>query len=78
MIELRNYISKNLQLLSRSDNYKVKYLNKRWNLTHLNRKEILNNLEFIECGYIFHFNGFDKAMRAPIMEQTWEKIKNEY
>lgn len=64
-----NYVAKN---------YKVKYLNKKWNLTHLNRKEILNNLEFVDCGYIFHFNGFDKAMRTPIMKQTWERIKQNY
>ena len=64
-----NYIAKN---------YKVKFLSKKWNLTHLNRKELLNNLDFIECGYIFHFNGFDKAMRTPLMKQTWEHIKNEY
>lgn len=64
-----NYISKK---------YKKKYLNKKWNLTHLNRKEILNNFEFVNCGYIFHFNGFDKAMRTPLMKQTWEQIKNNY
>ena len=58
--------------------YKVKYLNKKWNLTHLYRKEILNDLVFVECGYIFHFNGFDKAMRTPLMKQTWEIIKNNY
>lgn len=64
-----NYIAKN---------YKVKYLNKKFNLTHLNRKEILSNLDFIDCGYIWHFNGFDKAHRTPLMSQTWEMIKNNY
>ena len=64
-----NYIAKN---------YKVKYLNKKFNLTHLNRKEILNNLDFIDCGYIWHFNGFDKSHRTPLMKQTWEKIKHNY
>jgi hypothetical protein len=56
----------------------VKYLNKKWNLTHLNRKEILNNFMFIDCGYIWHFNGFDKSMRKDIMKQTWELIKDNY
>jgi hypothetical protein len=64
-----NYIAKK---------YKINYLNKKWNLTHLNRKEILNNLEFIDCGYIFHFNGFDKNLRTPLMKQTWEIIKHNY
>lgn len=64
-----NYIAKK---------YDVKYLNKKWNLTHLNRKEILNNMVFVDCGYIWHFNGFDKAHRTPLMSQTWEMIKNNY
>jgi len=56
----------------------VKYLNKKWNLTHLNRKEILHNGMFIDCGYVWHFNGFDKAARKNIMEQTWNQIKQNY
>ena len=56
-----NYIAKK---------YKLKYLSKKWNLTHLNRKEILNNAMFIDCGYIWHFNGFDKSMRTSIMQQN--------
>jgi len=64
-----NYIAKN---------YKVKYLNKKWNLTHLNRKEILHNFTFIDCGYVWHFNGFDKHLRNQAMEQTWYKIKENY
>ena len=64
-----NYISKK---------YNIKYLNKKWNLTHLYRKEILNNLVFVDCGYIWHFNGFDKSMRTPIMKKTWDSIKTNY
>ena len=64
-----NYIAKK---------HKVRYLSKKWNLTHLNRKEILSNFAFLECGYIFHFNGFDKAMRTPIMKETWNKTKQHY
>ena len=47
-------------------------------MTHLNRKEILHDLMFIDCGYMWHFNGFDKNWREPLMKQTWEKIKNNY
>lgn len=57
---------------------KIKTLNKKWNLTHLYRKEILENFMFIDCGYIWHFNGFDKNMRHEIMSQTWESIKHNY
>jgi hypothetical protein len=56
----------------------VKYLDKRFNLTHLNRKEILQDFMFVDCGYVWHFNGFDKTMRTPLMSQTWNKIKNNY
>ena len=33
---------------------------------------------FIDCGYIWHFNGFDKNYREPLMKQTWDKIKHNY
>ena len=59
-------------------NNKIKYLKKHWNLTHLYRKEILNDFMFINCGYIWHFNGFDKSMRKDIMEKTWEHVKHNY
>lgn len=56
----------------------INYLDKKWNLTHLNRKEIIQDFMFVDCGYIWHFNGFDKAHRAPLMQQTWDKIKENY
>jgi len=43
-----------------------------------NRKEILQDLMFIECGYVWHFNGFDKSWRTPLMRDTWNNIKNNY
>ena len=56
----------------------VNYLSKKFNLTHFNRKEIINNLMFIDCGYVWHFNGFEKSWRYDLMKQTWEKIKDNY
>tara|TARA_B100000131_G_scaffold56695_1_gene51987 strand:+ start:105 stop:839 length:735 start_codon:yes stop_codon:yes gene_type:complete len=56
----------------------IKYLSKKFNLTHFNRKEILQDLMFIDCGYVWHFNGFEKSWRTPIMKDTWEKIKDNY
>lgn len=64
--------------LTKREKIKVKLLSKKFNLTHLNRKEILNNYMFIDCGYVWHFNGFDKAARTPLMKQTWDKIKEHY
>ena len=56
----------------------INYLSKKFNLTHFNRKEILQDLMFIDCGYIWHFNGFEKSWRHELMKQTWEKIKGNY
>jgi len=56
----------------------LKFLNKKWNVTHMNRKEILNDFFFIDCGYVWHFNGFDKSHRTPLMGQTWNIIKKNY
>tara|TARA_Y100000004_G_scaffold48187_1_gene53092 strand:+ start:149 stop:877 length:729 start_codon:yes stop_codon:yes gene_type:complete len=56
----------------------VKLLPKKYNLTHLNRKEILQDGMFIDLGYVWHFNGFDKQHRLPIMKDTWELIKSNY
>ena len=56
----------------------IKYLSKKFNLTHFNRKEILQDLMFVDCGYVWHFNGFEKSWRTPIMKDTWEKIKDNY
>lgn len=64
--------------LVRQKEFKINYLNKKWNLTHLNRKELLTNLMFIEAGWIWHFNGFDKNQRYYLMENTWNKIKSNY
>ena len=56
----------------------VNYLSKKFNLTHFNRKEIIQDLMFIDCGYVWHFNGFDKSWRMPMMKDTWTKIKGNY
>lgn len=65
-----NYIAKELT--------DIHVMNKKWNLTHLNRKELLNNMLFIDAGFIWHFNGFEKDLRLHIMNTTWEHIKHYY
>jgi hypothetical protein len=58
--------------------FDINYLPKTFNLTHLNRKEILQDFVFIDCGYVWHFNGFDKSWRDQLMRETWNKIKENY
>ena len=64
--------------LVRSSSHDLRILDKKWNLTHLNRKEIIQNFMFVDCGYIWHFNGFDKELRQNIMQQTWNNFRNNY
>ena len=58
--------------------HEINYLPKLYNMTHLQRKEILHESMFIDCGYVWHFNGFDKNWREPIMREAWNKIKGNY
>jgi len=83
LIELQAKVRKGtdqtpVNFLAKEQKIKVNFLSKKFNLTHLNRKEILNNFMFVDCGYVWHFNGFDKSARTPLMMQTWEKIKSNY
>jgi hypothetical protein len=66
-----NYIVRNMGI-------EMNLLDKTFNMTHLQRKEVLQDLMFVDCGYIWHFNGFDKEWREPLMRDTWNKIKNNY
>lgn len=62
----------------RQSNISINYISKKWNLTHLTRKEILQDFMFVDCGYIWHFNGFDKELRFNIMQQTWNQFREKY
>ena len=83
LIHLQNTISKGtdqtpVNYIAKGSEFDVKYLPKTFNLTHFDRKEILNDLVFIDCGYVWHFNGFDKSWRLPLMRDTWNKIRENY
>lgn len=58
-----------------------------YNLTHLQRKEMLgynwqlnenNTPFFIKYGYLWRYNGFPKNQRTNIMKQTWDIVKENY
>jgi len=58
-----------------------------YNLTHLQRKEMLgvnwqlkddNTPFFIKYGYLWRYNGFPKDTRTNLMTQTWEIVKENY
>ena len=63
------------------DKWKYELLPKKWNLTHMNRKEVLHDFLFTDIAWVWHFNGFDKALRKQIMaiktdSTSMEKKKN--
>ena len=83
LIMIQNTISKGtdqtpVNYIVKDSEFDITYLPKTFNLTHFNRKEILENLMFIDVGYVWHFNGFEKSWRYPLMQQTWDKIKDNY
>ena len=61
-----------------SGKWKYKLLPKKWNLTHMNRKEVLNNFIFKDVGWVYHFNGFDKSIRTQVMKAFWDNFKGNY
>jgi hypothetical protein len=68
-------------------NVKIESLPLSFMITHLNRFDWFRyNWQlnedmtpyFIKYGYIWFFSGFDRTMRLPLMQQTWELIKHNY
>jgi len=57
---------------------KISYLPKIFNFYHLSRKKMLDKKEFIDCAYIWHFNGIKHSERKKYMRETWELIKKNY
>jgi hypothetical protein len=57
---------------------KTTYLPKIFNFYHLLKKKMLVGKEFVDCAYIWHFNGIEHSERKKHMEETWELIKDNY
>ena len=53
-------------------------MSKRWNLTHMMRKEILNYFMFVDTAWLWHFNGFEKTMRTQVMKAYWDNFGKNY
>ena len=56
----------------------VAYLDKRWNFTHMHIRGVLNNALFLDCAWMYHFNGFEKTLRNNLMKQTWEVMQQRF
>jgi hypothetical protein len=57
---------------------RVAYLPKIFNFYHLSKKKMLEKKEFIECSYVWHFNGIAHSERKKHMQETWELIRKNY
>lgn len=59
-------------------NVHVDYLPKIFNFYHLERKKFLEKKGFIDCAYIWHFNGIAHTERKKHIQETWELIRQHY
>jgi hypothetical protein len=57
---------------------KISYLPKIFNFYHLLGKKMLEKKEFVDCSYIWHFNGIAHSERKKYMRETWKLIKTNY
>lgn len=76
-----------LNYIVQMNNEDINFLPMEYRVSHLPRKELLtHNWQlnddqipfFIKYGSIWGFQGFDKAQRNSLMEQTWNLIKKNY
>ena len=64
--------------LVRREKNPITHLSKKWNFTHMHIRGVLQNFLFLDCAWLYHFNGFDKSMRNDIMKQTWQEMERRY
>jgi len=76
-----------LNYIMHMNNVDITYASPSWNVSHLNRKELLSHNwqlkesktpHFIKYGYIWVFSGFDKTQRNDLMKQVWDIVKHNY
>ena len=56
----------------------IKYLSKKFNMTHMYKTHAFIEDIYIKCSYIWHFNGLPREQRNAFMKGTWDKIKHNY
>ena len=64
--------------LVRREKYPITYLSKKWNFTQLHQRGVLPGALFLECAWMYHFNGFEKTLRNNLMHQTWDEMKRRF
>jgi len=64
--------------LVRQSDLPITYLAKYWNFTHMHMRGVLGNALFLDCCWVYHFNGFEKNLRNDLMKQTWEVMQQRF
>lgn len=64
--------------LARKSGLPITYLDKRWNFTHMHVRGVLGGGLFLDCAWVYHFNGFEKTMRNNLMKQTWDLMQQKF
>jgi hypothetical protein len=76
-----------LNLCLKKNKVKQKYLDDRWNLFSIHKKNMFtHNWQlnedptpfFVKYAYIWHFTGFPIESRADVMKKVWENFKDNY
>ena len=62
----------------RKEGYPITYLSRKWNFTQLHQRGVLQNALFLDCAWMYHFNGFEKTLRNDLMKQTWDEMKRRF
>ena len=44
----------------------------------MHQRGVLQGALFLDCAWIYHFNGFEKTMRNDLMKQTWDEMKRRF
>jgi len=57
---------------------KVELISEKWNLFHMNRREILQNGYFVDMGYFWHFNDIDRKIQVPFLTNVWNQFQLHY
>jgi hypothetical protein len=64
--------------LVRREGYPITHLSKKWNFTHMHIRGVLQDFLFLDCAWLYHYNGFDKKMRNGLMRDTWLEMQKRY
>ena len=67
-----------INYLVRREGYPITHLSKKWNFTHMHLRGVLQNFLFLDCAWVYHYNGFDKSMRNGVMRDTWTEMQKRY